>query len=68
VLADYQRLQAKFPSILGDRKPLVLRSRVAGRGSATWYRVRVAEASRESAGKLCAKLEAVGGACIVFRN
>ena len=68
VLADYRRLQAKFPAILGDRKPLVLRGRAAGRGAATWYRVRVAEGTREDANKLCAKLGAAGGTCIVFRN
>jgi hypothetical protein len=68
VLADYRRLQAKFPSILGDRKPLILRTRAAGRGSAIWYRIRVAEGTRESASKLCAKLAAAGGACIVQRN
>ena len=38
------------------------------RGAATWYLVRVAEATRESANKLCARLEAAGGACIVYRN
>jgi hypothetical protein len=68
VLADYRKLQAKFPAVLGERKPLILRSRAAGRGSATWYRVRVAEATREGANKLCAKLEAAGGLCIVLRN
>jgi SPOR domain len=63
-----RKLQAKFPAILGERKPLILRSRAAGRGSATWYRVRVAEATREGANKLCAKLEAASGLCIVLRN
>jgi hypothetical protein len=68
VLADYRKLQARFPSILGDRKPLMLRTRAAGRGMAIWYRVRVAEQTREGASKLCAKLAAAGGACIVQRN
>jgi hypothetical protein len=68
LLADYRKLQAKFPAILGEKRPLMLRSRAAGRGSATWYRVRVADATREGANKLCAKLEAAGGLCIVLRN
>jgi len=68
VLADYRKLQARFPSILGDRKPLILRTRAAGRGAAIWYRVRIAEQTREGASKLCAKLAAAGGACIVQRN
>jgi hypothetical protein len=67
-LSDYEKLQAKFPAVLGDKKPMVVRSRMAGRGSATWVRVRVAESTRERANQLCAKLEAAGGKCIVFRN
>ncbi|MGN1287273.1 MAG: lytic transglycosylase domain-containing protein [Bradyrhizobium sp.] len=68
VLADYQQLQKRFASVLGDRAPLVLRSHMAGPGSASWYLVRVAETTRERANQLCARLEAVGGRCLVFRN
>jgi len=67
-LSGFQKLQTRFPAILGDRKAAVLRGRMAGRGSATWYRVRVAEATRERANVLCARLERVGGKCLVFRN
>ncbi|WP_194455939.1 lytic transglycosylase domain-containing protein [Bradyrhizobium sp. CCBAU 53421] len=68
VLADYQQLQKRFASVLGDRAPLVLRSHMAGPGSATWYLLRVAETTRERANQLCARLEAIGGRCLVFRN
>ena len=68
VLSQYQQLQARFPSVLGDRKAVVLRGQIAGRGSASWYRVRVAEATRERANELCARLERIGGKCIVLRN
>ena len=67
-LAEYQKLQQRFPAILGDRKPLVLRGRMAGRGSAAFYRIRVAEGSRDGANSLCARLERAGGKCLVFRN
>jgi soluble lytic murein transglycosylase-like protein len=67
-LADYQDLQKKFPAVLGDRAPLVLRGAMAGRGSAPWYRVRVAESTHERAAELCARLERAGGKCLVFRN
>ncbi len=67
-LATYGELQKRFPAILGDRQPLVLKNQMAGRGSALWYRVRVAEPTREDAHRLCAKLEKAGGACIVLRN
>jgi hypothetical protein len=68
VLEQYRRLQSRFPLVLGGRNPLVLRSNTASRGAATWYLVRVAETTRESANKLCARLQAAGGACIVYRN
>ena len=67
-LADYRNLQKKFPAILGDRDPMVLRGPIAGRGSAPWYRVRVAEGSRERAAELCGRLEKAGGECLVFKN
>jgi Transglycosylase SLT domain/SPOR domain len=67
-LADYAELQRKFPAVLGGRPPVVLTNRIAGRGSALWYRVRVAEATREKADELCHRLERAGGQCLVFRN
>ena len=67
-LADYRKLQARFPTILASKQPLVLRGRVAGRGSATWYRIRIAESTRERANVLCSMLESAGGKCLVFRN
>lgn len=68
VLADYQQLQKRFAPVLGDRAPLVLRTLRAGPGSASWYLLRVAETTRERANQLCARLEAIGGRCLVFRN
>ena len=67
-LSEYKKLQARFPQLLGDRKPLVIRGSTAGRGSAPWYRVRVAESNRARADELCARLERAGGRCLVFRN
>jgi len=67
-LAEYRDLQQKFPDILGDRPPLVVRGTMAGRGSASWYRIRVAESTRERADELCARLERAGGVCSVLKN
>ena len=67
-LNEYRKLQQRFPTILGDREPLVLKSHGAGRGSATWYRIRVAESTQDRAKSLCNKLEAAGGRCIVLPN
>ena len=63
VLAAYERLRRRYPSILGERLPLVMTS-----PRAAPYIVRVSEKTRADADALCAKLRAVGGACIVFRN
>ena len=67
-LADYRKLQQRFPHVLGDREALVLRSSLAGRGSATWYRVRVVESTRARAQELCGRLELAGGKCLVLHN
>jgi hypothetical protein len=63
VLAAYERLRRKYPSILGDRLPLVMNA-----PRAAPFIVRVSEKSRADADALCAKLHAAGGACIVLRN
>jgi hypothetical protein len=67
-LATYERLRRSYDGVLADRLPLVLRARLPGRRGATKYIVRVSEKSRVNADALCAKLRAVGGACIVLRN
>ena len=67
-LAQFKKIQTKFAGVLGDRRPVILRGQMAGRGSATWYRVRIAEATRERAVSLCAKLEKAGGSCMVLQN
>jgi hypothetical protein len=67
-LAQFKMIQARFSGVLGNRRPIVLRGQMAGKGSATWYRVRIAEATRERAVSLCAKLEKAGGSCLVLRN
>ena len=65
VLAHYERLRRKYETVLGDRLPLVLNAR---RNDLPTYSVRVSENSRADADRLCAKLRAAGGACVVFRN
>jgi hypothetical protein len=67
-LSDYKQLQKRFSSVLGDRAPMIIRSRMAGRGSAPWYLIRVAESTRDRARELCSRLESIGGSCLVYRN
>jgi hypothetical protein len=67
-LSDYKQLQKRFSSVLGDRAPMVIKSRMLGHGSAPWYLVRVAESTRDRAKQLCSRLESAGGSCLVYRN
>jgi hypothetical protein len=66
VLAAYRQLQMRYRTILGNRPPLVIRSKV-GRGG-DWYRVRIAANSLLEAERLCSSLRAMGGNCLVQRN
>ena len=64
----YRMLQKQFSSLIGDREPIVLHSRLPGMGSATRFIIRIADDNRAYVEKLCAKLIAAGGACVVLRN
>jgi hypothetical protein len=66
--ATYRALQKQYASLIGDREPIVLHSRLPGMGSATRYIIRIADDNRAYLEKLCAKLIAAGGACVVLRN
>jgi hypothetical protein len=66
VLASYHQLQRKYPSVLGSRQPLVIRSH-AGR-NASWFRVRITAQTLAEAELLCATLREAGGSCLVQRN
>ena len=67
-LSDYKQLQKRFSSVLGDRAPMIIRSRMLGHGSAPWYLIRVAESTQDRAKQLCSRLESAGGSCLVYRN
>jgi SPOR domain len=66
VLASYHQLQRKYPTVLGSRQPLVIRSQ-AGR-NASWYRVRITAQTLAEAQLLCGTLRQGGGSCLVQRN
>jgi len=67
-LSEYAALQRRFRSVLGDRAPKVLRTRLGGSRVFHFYRVAVGERTREAADRLCARLRTVGGSCVVLRN
>ena len=65
--AEFRALQAKFPSQLNGREPVIRRADLGEKG--TYYRALVGPfASAEEAAQLCSGLKAAGGNCIVQRN
>lgn len=66
--ATYRMLQKKYAALIGDREPIVLRARLPGLGAAPRYIIRIADDNRAPLDKLCNKLIAAGGACVVLRN
>ena len=66
--ATYRALQKKFATLIGDREPIVLRGRLPGMGAATRTIIRIADDNRAPLDRLCGKLIAAGGACVVLRN
>jgi hypothetical protein len=65
VLARFERVRRRYEAVLGDHLPLVVPGRLT---DASTYVVRISAKSRADADALCARLRAVGGACIVLSN
>jgi hypothetical protein len=66
--AVYRTIQKQYAGLIGDREPIVVRSRGIGLGSALRYNIRIADDDRRYLEKFCDKLIAAGGACVVLRN
>jgi hypothetical protein len=65
--AQFAKVQRDFSSILGDREPTFVTRRVPTRGPVPITTVWIAEPDRAGANRLCARLRASGGNCIVMR-
>jgi hypothetical protein len=66
--AIYRMIAKKYSGLIGDREPIVVRSRGVGLGSAMRYNIRIADDNRRYLESFCNKLIAAGGACVVLRN
>lgn len=66
--ASYRRLQKQYGSVLGSREPIMLRTRAYGPGSAIRYAIRITGDDWSALQKLCNRLIAAGGACVVLPN
>ncbi|OYZ93912.1 MAG: hypothetical protein B7Y01_01115 [Xanthobacter sp. 17-67-6] len=67
-LAAYGRAATRFAAVIGERSPMVIGTRVPGRGRGPFYRVRLPAQTRAEANALCASLHKAGSACIVLAN
>jgi Transglycosylase SLT domain/SPOR domain len=67
-LAMYGRAVARLSSVIGDRDPSILTSRMRSRGLALFYQVRFGADTRGEADDLCNRIRKAGGACFVLRN
>lgn len=67
-LNQYSRAKAEYAAILGGVQPMVLAGRLRSRGARPYYRVRAPAPTRQQAEAMCARLEKVGGACVVLRS
>ncbi len=66
--ATYRAIQKQYAVLIGDREPIVIRSRGIGLGSAMRYNIRIADDNRGYLDSFCNKLNKAGGACVVLRN
>jgi|SRR5687768_5567475 len=67
-LATFRRLKERHADVLAGFDPLILHKRNPGMGRKRMVNVRLGADSRAEANRLCEKLLAKGGACVVLRN
>jgi hypothetical protein len=64
--AAFAQLQAKFPSVLGNRQAVIRRADLGEKG--TYYRAQIPFGSQSEAADFCTGLRSAGGQCVVQRN
>ena len=67
-LRAFARSRHDYSSVIGDMQPFVLGSVLRSRGWRPFYRVRLPAQTGGEARRLCARIQAVGGACAVLRS
>jgi hypothetical protein len=65
--ASFKALQGRYPKVLGEKRAVIRRAELGGKG--VYYRAMVGPfASVEQAAELCSNLIAAGGQCVVQRH
>jgi hypothetical protein len=64
--AAFHSLQAKYPSQLGNRQPVIRKVELGEKG--TYYRAMVGPLAGNEASTLCGGIKSAGGSCLIQRN
>ncbi|MPZ59084.1 MAG: transglycosylase SLT domain-containing protein [Rhizobiales bacterium] len=67
-LSVYARAMKRLDKAMSGRDPVILRHLLRSRGTRPMYQVRVGADTRPEADRLCGRIRAAGGACMVLRN
>jgi hypothetical protein len=67
-VAMFQRLKLRFPQLIANRDPLILRKKNLSRGRRLMVFVMLGAKTADAAQTMCGKLEAAGAPCIVRKN
>jgi cell division septation protein DedD len=66
--SSFKTLQSRYPRVLGDRSPPLIRRVELGK-KGTFYRAQIGPFDTiEQAKQLCARLKSAGGHCMVQKN
>ncbi|MBV9289452.1 MAG: lytic transglycosylase domain-containing protein [Hyphomicrobiales bacterium] len=67
-LGEFTRVEKTYAGVIGGMNPFVLGTVLRSRGFRPFYRVRLPAQSRDEADKICNRLLAAGGACVVLKS
>jgi hypothetical protein len=67
-MASFSALQRRYPAVMGNGPPMVVRKVNRSMGAAPLFQIRMPAQSRAEASALCGRLQKAGAACVVMRN
>ena len=65
-LAAFGRARARYASVIGDTRPMIIGRLLRSRGTRPFYQVRLPAPTRAVAEQLCGRIQSVGGACVAM--
>jgi hypothetical protein len=65
-LAAFDRARARYATVIGNERPMIIGRLLRSRGTRPFYQVRLPAPSRAVAEQLCGRIQAAGGACVAL--